>query len=464
MIILLDHLPLLQVLIPLFTAPICVLIRNYVVLLFLVGVATVLNIIITVAIIIKIQSVHTISYAFGSWLPPIGIEYRIDHLSSLLLVIITTVAFFAFLHSINCIKNKIPDKQISLFYALFLLSIAGFTGMVVTNDLFNMYVFLEIASLASYGLVALGDDKALIAAIQYLILGSIAALFILFGIGLLYMMTGTLNMTDLFQKLIHKIELVPVKYGIIFMVTGVLLKMAFFPMHLWLANIYAYAPPSVGVLLSGITSKISLYMLLRIIFNIIGVDQFYSNFSALISCLKMMSYMAIIFGGIFAILSTNIRKTLAFSTISQLGYMVIVIVDIRNIEPLFLLMIAHSLSKMTLLMFQDKEEHSYKGFTTNICVAFNIASLIGIPITLGFSAKWVLLSSLSQEGAWYSFIVIVIGSILTALYGWKIVKSNITKSYTIVFATILNFILALNSKSLIIYSKLIASNLLKGYL
>ncbi|MFV9902011.1 MAG: proton-conducting transporter membrane subunit [Rickettsiales endosymbiont of Dermacentor nuttalli] len=444
-------------------APICVLIYNYKLLLLLAGMVITVNMMITVAIAIKIEELHVMSYALGGWLPPIGIEYRVDHLTVLLLVIITTVSLFAFLHSIGFIKNNLQDKQISYFYALFLLSIAGFTGMVMANDIFNIYVCLEIASLASYGLVALGNDKALIAAFQYLVLGSVAALFILLGIGLLYMMTGTLNMTDLSQKLYNKINLIPVKYGIIFIITGILLKMAYFPMHLWLANIYAYAPVSVVIFLSGITSKISLYMLLRVIFNMVGREQFYLHFSALIILLKIMSYMTIVLGSVYAIFSTNLRKVFAFSTVTQLGYMILVIVEIKNIEVLFILMLAHSLSKMVLLMCHETTRHSYKNSLTKLCVGFNIASLIGIPITLGFTGKWLLLSSLAKQDARYSFFVIALGGVLTALYGWKVIMSNIVKSYTIVIATMLNFILALNSKTLIIYSKLIAKSLLKGY-
>lgn len=422
-----------------------------------------INIILTVITIFKIQKIYTISYAFGGWLPPVGIEYKVDHLTTLLLCIIAIVSLLSFLQSINFLQEKIENQHLSSFYALFLFSMAGFIGIVMANDLFNIYVFLEIASLSAYGLVAIGNDKALIAAFQYLIIGSIAALFILFGIGLLYMMSGTLNITDLSQKLTNKIGLIPVKYGIIFIVTGVLLKMAFFPMHLWLANIYAYSPSFVKVFLSGITSKICLYLLLRVIFNIVGIEEFYINFSGLIICLKIMSYMAIVFGSIYAILNINIYKVLAFSTISQLGYMVLAIVHTCGMESLFLLMIGHSLTKSTLLMCNENQNLCYKKSLTNICIAFNVASLIGIPITLGFTSKWLLLSSLAKQEAWVSFICIVIGGVLTAFYGWKILVSNMMRNYSIVFATFLNFIVILNSKNLTIYSKLIAKTLLKGY-
>ncbi len=211
------------------------------------------------------------SYAIGNWPPPWGIEYRIDAANSFLLVLLGLVATVVALYARTSVAAEVPDEQRYLFYAMYCLCLAGLAGITVTGDAFNVFVFLEISSLSSYVLIALGRDRrALLAAYQYLILGTIGATFIVIGIGLLYLVTGTLNIRDIATRIGAVEETRPVLAALAFLTVGISLKAALFPLHMWLPGAYAYAPSAVSSFLAATATKVSLYVLLRFYFSVFG--------------------------------------------------------------------------------------------------------------------------------------------------------------------------------------------------
>src|SRR3970282_338557 len=184
-----------------------------------------------------------VSYHLGSCPPPWGIEYRVDALSAFVLVLVSGIGVVTALYAWRSIAAELPRDQLYLFYALYCLCLSGLLGMTATGDAFNLFVFMEIASLSSYVLIALGRDRrALLAAYQYLILGTIGATFYVIGVGLLYLMTGTLNIADMAERLAPVDHARPVLAGLAFVTVGVSLKLALFPLHFWLPNAYAHAP------------------------------------------------------------------------------------------------------------------------------------------------------------------------------------------------------------------------------
>ena len=195
---LLANLPALQVAIPLVSAPLCLLLRNprhaWVW-------STIVSWLVLAMAILLVQRVSvdgTISYAIGAWATPWGIEYRIDMAGALMILVIATIGAGVMPYAWRSIQHELHKKHAGLFYTCYLLCLTGLLGVVVTGDAFNLFVFLEISSLSSYVLISLGSSRrALTAAYQYLVMGTIGATFILIGIGLLYMMTGTLNMLDI---------------------------------------------------------------------------------------------------------------------------------------------------------------------------------------------------------------------------------------------------------------------------
>jgi multicomponent Na+:H+ antiporter subunit D len=202
-----------------------------------------LTFIISILLLQQVMTTGLISYELGGWDAPWGIEYRIDKLNAFLLLIISGISTVVLITAQSSISTEISKDKQTYFYVLYLLSLTGMLGIVATGDAFNVFVFLEISSLSAYALIAMGNKRqALWASYQYLIMGTIGATFILIGIGLLYQMTGTLNMQDLSHRLVGVEQSRTVFVAFAFVMVGVCLKLAMFPLHLWLPNAYAYAP------------------------------------------------------------------------------------------------------------------------------------------------------------------------------------------------------------------------------
>ena len=209
----------------------------------------------------------TISYALGGWAPPWGIEYRIDAVNALVALIVAAIAAITLPYALLSADQEIPGDKISLFYSAFLLCLTGLLGITQTGDIFNVFVFLEISSLSSYALISLGKNRqALTAAYQYLIMGTIGATFYLIGVGLVYSQTGTLKMHDMANILPNVLHLRTVDTGLVFFIIGIALKLAMFPLHLWLPNAYTYAPSVVTVFLAATATKVAVYVMLRVLF------------------------------------------------------------------------------------------------------------------------------------------------------------------------------------------------------
>jgi multicomponent Na+:H+ antiporter subunit D len=268
-----DHLPVLVVIVPLMAGPLCVLVEGPRMAWGVALVAAWLSFAAAVALAVQVSDTGTISYQFGGWAPPWGIEYRIDTLGSYVLLIVTAIAALVMVAARESVAHEVPEPLIARFYAALMLAFAGLAGIVATGDAFNVFVFLEISSLASYALISMGRDRrALTSAFDYLVMGTIGATFILIGIGFLYMMTGTLNMQDLAARLPEVWDTRTVRAGFAFLTVGIGLKLAMFPLHLWLPNAYTYAPSVVTAFLAATATKVAVYVLLRFMLDIFGID------------------------------------------------------------------------------------------------------------------------------------------------------------------------------------------------
>jgi len=214
-----------------------------------------------------------ISYRLGGWEPPWGIEYAVDYLNGFVLVVISFIAFIVAVYARRSVQKDIEESKTSLFYAVYMLFFTGLMGITITGDIFNLYVFVEISALAGYALVAMGKKRAaLVASYNYLILGTVAATFILLGIGYLYMVTGTLNMADLSQRLPELYDSTVVRTAFAFLMVGISLKLALFPLHVWLPNVYTNAPSVVSALMAATSAKVGAYVLIRIMFTVFSID------------------------------------------------------------------------------------------------------------------------------------------------------------------------------------------------
>ena len=197
-----SHFPALQVVVPLLAAPLCVLFRHASAAWLLALAASWSCAAIATALWLRVLESGPISYMLGSWPAPWGIEYRIDAVNAFVLLLVSAIGAVVVPYARRSVAAEIPEEQHYLFWAAFLLCLCGLLGITITGDAFNLFVFLEISSLASYVLIAIGRDRrALMASYQYLIMGTIGATFYVIGVGLLYLVTGTLNLADMAARL-----------------------------------------------------------------------------------------------------------------------------------------------------------------------------------------------------------------------------------------------------------------------
>ena len=199
-----DHLPALQVLIPFLAGPLIVLIGGRRLAWPAAVLASAASFVVAAMLLSRVIDGSVISYHMGGWAPPLGIEYRVDAANAFVLLLVSAMSTLVLLYARESVNAEVSARHHTLFYTAFLLCLSGLLGVAVTGDAFNVFVFLEISSLATYVLIAQGserDKRALTASYDYLIMGTIGATFFVIGIGFLYMATGTLNMADLAKHL-----------------------------------------------------------------------------------------------------------------------------------------------------------------------------------------------------------------------------------------------------------------------
>ena len=403
--------------------------------------ASLLTMIFSILLCFEISDKNLISYHLGNWPPPLGIEYIIDKISIIPIMIISVIGLISTLFAHNFFTNEIDETLISKTYSLWLLAISGLMGLVTTADAFNLFVFLEISSLSAVALVAMGskmDRKALVAGYNYLILGAVGATFYVIGVGLLYGVTGTLNMSDLANRLPSLGVNNSVIVAFAFMMLGIMVKAAVFPLHIWLPNAYAYAPSPVSVLLAATATKVSIYILARISYTIFGSTYEIYSFESLRYILLYLSILAMFAGTIMAIFEKDVKKLLAHSSVAQIGYIVlgISLATSSGIASGFIHLINHALIKAGLFMsivamgfytFKRIDVNSISGVGRQVPITFFAfvicaLSLAGLPLTVGFISKLYLLkAAYISEGLWLTFIILI-SSILSLIYIWKLIE------------------------------------------
>jgi len=439
----LSHLPILQVILPLLGAPACLILgRGKLAWLFALLVSA-LSFCIAAILLTMVYNHGVISYALGGWQAPWGIEYRIDLLNAWLLVIVSGSSTISLLAAQSSISAEISLEKQGLFYVAWLLCLAGLLGILATGDAFNVFVFLEVSSLSTYTLISLGPNrKSLWAAFRYLIMGTIGATFILIGIGLMYIMTGTLNMQDLAQRLPPASESSTVFAAYAFILVGISLKLALFPLHLWLPNAYSQAPSIVTTFLAASATKVALYLLIRFTYTI-----FPSEFSQLLIPLAdifvALGVLAVFSASIVAIYQEEIKRAIAYSSIAQIGYMVIGlgIGGVLGLQATLIHVFNHALMKATLFMalaaiaarvgattLTSMQGLGRKMPWTSFGFVVGGLSLIGVPLTAGFISKWYLVSAAALTGRWPLVFLILLGSLLAIIYIWRVVEALYFKS------------------------------------
>lgn len=384
----------------------------------------------------------TIKYYFGGWIPPIGIEFVYDPLSAFVAAVINVVALLVLTHALNSVRIDQEGRQVA-YYSVVMLLLTGFNGMIITGDLFNLYVFIEISSLSGYALIAVGDKQSPFAAFRYLIIGTIGASFYLLGIGYLYFMSGTLNMGDLAGILPMIKDSPTILVALIIIVVGLGIKMAIFPMHGWLPDSYTYAPTTSSALIAPIGTKVGAYALLRLLFFVFGIDYF-SKELPVAELIAIFSCGGIIFGSVMAIAQKEMKRMLAYSSVAQIGYigLGIGLANPFGFIGAVLHLLNHAFMKACLFIvagnLRTKAGHSDISLFDNTfrkkypwtMAAFTVAalSMVGLPPLAGFFSKWYLALGTIQSSRWIYLAVILISSLLNAVYFFRILEKVYMKS------------------------------------
>ncbi len=391
-------------------------------------------------ILMQVLSTGPVDYAMGGWQPPIGIAYYIDALSAPILLLISVIAVLCTLYALPSVVAEVEPKKRAPFYAAFLICFAGLLGMVTTGDAFNVFVFLEVSSLSTYVLVSMGasrDRRALTSAYNYLIMGSIGATFFVIGIGFLYMQTGTLNMMDIARVLQESgADSRVTRLAFAFIIVGLGLKLAMFPLHTWLPGAYAYAPSFVTAFLAATATKAALYLLLRFSFTVF--DPSWSFVAKLFMYIFAgVGIIGMLVASLQAIFQNDIRRVLAFSSIAQIGYMLLGIgmATTLGLTAGYLHLINHAIMKGALFLavgafwyrFGITQVSDMRGLGKTMpwtMAGFTIVglSLIGVPGTAGFVSKLALVQAAAENGWWWAIGVIVVTSILAIIYIGRLIE------------------------------------------
>jgi len=362
-----------------------------------------------------------IVYKVGGWVPPIGIAMVMDGLTVLMLVTVNVIAFLVSIYSIDYMERYTEKWN---FYCLFLLMIAGMNGVVISGDMFNLYVFLEIAAISSYALVAFGAEmEELEASFKYAVMGTLASTFILLGIVFLYSFTSTLNMADMSLELAKKGSSQIVMLVSVLFLMGFGLKSAIVPFHAWLPDAHPSAPAPISAMLSGVLIKsLGVYAMIRIFFSVFGAMP------QILSMLMVLGAISMIVGVFLALGQWDLKRLLAYHSISQIGY---VILGVGLGTPLGILgglfhLLNHSVFKSLLFLNSGAIEYSagtrdlqkMGGLKDNMPVTANTSliasmSIAGIPPFNGFWSKLIIIVACIQAGHFVYAFWAVLASILT---------------------------------------------------
>ncbi|MFC1967698.1 complex I subunit 5 family protein [Chloroflexota bacterium] len=400
-----------------------------------------LSLVAAAAGIVTVLTQGELRYHLGGWAPPFGIEYVLDPLSAFMSVIIVFIGLMVLIFPPEDGLYVTPRRGIPL-YGMVMLLLTGLIGVVVTGDLFNLFVFLEIYSLASYTLITLGGKRGVVASFRYLILGTIAGGLYLLGIGFIYFLTGSLNMADVAALLPGMAQSPALLTAIGLIVIALGIKMALFPLHVWLPDAHSHAPPVVAALLASVQVEVAAYALVRLLLDVFQPAYLWGDL-AINSLIGWCGAAAIIFGSVMAIAQQDFKRMLAYSTVAQIGYIGL---GIGLANPLGLIgallhILNHAFMKSCLFLVAGSVRHQtglreirwFAGLGRRMpwlmaCFTVAALSMIGVPPTAGFFSKWYLILGSIDANNWVFVGVVLASSLLNAVYFFRVLEKMYTKA------------------------------------
>ena len=431
------QLPALQVAIPLACAPLCAVTRSRVIAWLLFALAALGSLTCAVVLATDVARFGTQRYAMGGWSAPVGIEFVVSDFNTPLLLVVSLIAVVVAVYGHRAVAAEVDPRRTTLLYACLCLTLAGLVGLTVTGDVFNAFVFLEISSLSTYAMIAMGRRRrALLISFRYLVIGTVGATFVLIGIGLAYAVTGTLNMADLAERIAGNNGNRALYAAVAFVFVGLAVKMALFPLHAWLPGAYAEAPTVVSIFLAATSTKVAIYVFSRFAFTVFGTTLVFGVMSIgriglLLACLAMLG------GSAAACFQQDVKYLLAWSSVAQIGYIVagVSLATTAGVSAAYLHLINHAVTKaalfaaagVLLVRLGSVQLGALAGLGRRMPWTFAAIvvaglGLIGVPPTSGFVSKWALVSALVEDRQWPVLVVMLASSLLALVYIGRVVE------------------------------------------
>ncbi len=400
-------------------------------------------------VLVSILNLHNVvnhgevRYAFSGWTAPLGIEWVADGLASVILVLLSVLGLLGVVFT-GPTSPKALGGRIVHYYTLILLFFSALTGIVFARDLFNLFVFLEVAAISSYALIGVAGGRALFAAFRYLILGTIGASIYLLGVSYLYAVTGTLNMADMADKLPFLLGSKALVGGLLFIFIGLGIKMALVPFHAWMPEAYAYAPDSVSPILASLLTKIVLLAWVRIIYWVLNASIVAYGIPILL-LVAVLGALAAVIGASLALAQRDIKMMFAYGGISHIG---IILIGIGQGNPTgFVGGVFYLLNDAVMqaaLFFLAGVAFCHYGvrtiddigrvgkqapWLTGSLVVIALG-MVGLPPTGGFFGKWNIILGALEAGNYVSVAAVVLSTLLTLAYFVKLFEGIFRQTST----------------------------------
>ncbi len=432
-----DQLPALQVAVPLICAPLCVVARSRRVAWLLFLFATLSALTIAVLLAVRVSREGTLHYEMGGWPAPEGIEWVVGGYNVPLLLVVSGIGVAVAVYGHRAAGVELDDWHTTLLYTFLCLTLSGLLGLTITGDIFNAFVFLEISSLSTYALVAMGRRRrALLSSFRYLVIGTVGATFFVVGIGLAYAVTGTLNMADLAERVAATDGNRALYAAVVFMAVGLGVKVALVPLHAWLPAAYAEAPNVVSMFLAATSTKVAIYVLVRVMFTVFGTALVISTLHIGQVGLVLAS-VAMVLGSAVACFQGDLKYLLAWSSVAQIGYIMagMSLATTAGVSAGYLHLINHAITKAALfaaagLLLARLGSVQFGAIAglgrrmpwTFAAIAVAGIGLIGLPPTAGFVSKWALVTALIEQKQWFVIVAMLVSSLLALVYIGRVIE------------------------------------------
>ena len=393
-------------------------------------------VVVSILNLISVINHGEVRYAFSGWTAPLGIEWVADGLASVILMTLSLLGLLALIFT-GPTSPKDLGGRIVHYYILILLLISALTGIVFAGDLFNLFVFLEVAAISSYALIGVAGGRALFAAFRYLVLGTLGASLYLLGVSYFYAASGTLNMADMAEKLPQLLTSKAVVGGLLFMFIGLGIKMALVPFHAWLPDAYTYAPESISPILAALVTKVALLGWVRIIYWVLGAKAIVYDIPVLL-LVGILGTLAAVIGAVLALSQRNIKMMFAYGGISHIGIILIGVSQgnhtgfvggvfyllndaVMQAALFFLAGVAFCQYGVRTVEDIGQIGRQAPWFTGALVVV--ALGMIGLPPTGGFFGKWYIILGALEANNYIAVAAVLLSTLLTLAYFVKLFEA-----------------------------------------